>query len=361
MPNTASADRTTTPPDLEPMPPELTTIQPGGGPIMQVELAWGGVRRWWLKTFRKGYVERMRTLRKGDRNPTPHEVLDSRDVKYYQNQPGGYYWDRADDPFSGRDRLPFARWGLAELVFMTAVGVAVTVGFFALGFVDAIPLPLRYASEVLALAAAIATGLVVYFFRDPHREIPTQPGQIVSPADGTIAAVTEYEDHPFIGGPAVKIGIFLSVFNVHVNRWPMSGRVIGLAYKRGKYLNALKPESALENEQLHVRLETTDPADGPPRRMVIHLIAGLIARRIVCILKPGDALARGERIGMIKLGSRTEIVMPKEPGLRVLAQVGDKVHGGATVLAEYAAGNAATSQTSTEHEPKPGPPPVPVS
>lgn len=351
----------TTPVDLEPMPPELTTIQPGGGPVMQLELAWGGVRRWWLKTFRKGYVERMRMLRKGERNPTPHEVLDPRDVKYYQNQPGGYYWEQKDDPFTGRDQIPFARWGLAELVLMTLAGVVVTVGFLALGFVEEIPLLLRYALAILALGGAIATGLIVYFFRDPHRSVPVKPGQIVSPADGTIAAVSEYDDHPFVGGPAVKIGIFLSIFNVHVNRWPMTGRVVGLAYKRGKYLNALKPESVLENEQLHVRLETTDAADGPPRRMVIHLIAGLIARRIVCIVKPGDALTRGERIGMIKLGSRTEIVMPKEAGLRILAKVGDKVHGGATVLAEYAADRGGKIETSEAHIPQQGGPPVPIS
>ncbi|MGC1274117.1 MAG: phosphatidylserine decarboxylase [Planctomycetaceae bacterium] len=338
MPDSADSIYTAPPAsDLEPMPPELTTIQPGGGPIMRLELAWGGVRRWWLKTFRKRYVERMRSLRKGDRNPTPHEVLDPRDVKYYENQPGGYYWDKADDPFAGRDDLPFARWGLAELVVLMSLGVGVTIGLLLLAQLVALPIALRYLLLFAALAAAIVTGLIVYFFRDPHREVPRQPGQIVSPADGTVAAVSEYEHHPFIGGPAVKVGIFLSIFNVHVNRFPMTGRVVGLGYKRGKYLNALKPESALENEQLHVRLVTTDPADGPPRKMVIHLIAGLIARRIVCILKPGDHLDRGDRIGMIKLGSRTELVLPKEPGLKVLVKVGEKVHGGATVIAEYAA------------------------
>lgn len=335
MPRTAAPATPARPTDLEPMPPELTTIQPGGGPIMRLELAWGGIRRRWLKSFRKGYVTRMWSLRKGDRNPTPHEVLDPRDVKYYENQPGGYHWDKSDDPFLRRDGLPFARWGLAELVIFTVAGVVVTAAPLALASVPDVPVPVRGAAALLALASAIVTGLIVYFFRDPHREVPRGPGRIVSPADGTVAAVTEYEHHPFVGGPAVKVGIFLSIFNVHVNRFPLTGRVVGLAYKRGKYLNALKPESALENEQLHVKFVTTDPADGPPRRMVIHLIAGLIARRIVCVLKPGDELARGDRIGMIKLGSRTELVMPKEPGLRVLVTVGQTVHGGATVIAEY--------------------------
>lgn len=321
--------------DLEPMPAEVTTIQPGGGPIMRLELAWGRVRRGWLKSFRRGYVERMRSRRKGERNPTSHEVLDPRDVKYYENQPGGYYWEPEDDPFAWRSGLAFARWGLSELVVFTALGALATAVLLGVASAPGMPVAVRGVAAVLALAGAIKTGLIVYFFRDPHREIPRQPGQVVSPADGTIAAVTEYEHHPFVGGPAVKVGIFLSIFNVHVNRFPMTGRVIGIAYKRGKYLNALKPESALENEQLHVRLVTTDPADGPPRRMVIHLIAGLIARRIVCVLKPGDDVNRGERIGMIKLGSRTEIVMPKEPGLRVLVKVGEKVHGCSTMIAEY--------------------------
>ena len=348
MPDLAETTNTA-PADLESMPLELTTIQPGGGPIMRLELAWGGVRRWWLKTFRKRYVAKMASLRKGDRNPTPHEVLDPRDVKYYENQPGGYYWDKKDDPFTGRDRLPFARWGLAELVVFTLILVAVPLLLRIpvvwqvvniSGPIEQIELPswLWWANTITLAVQSVCLIVwlfIVYFFRDPHREPANEPGDIVSPADGTVAAISEYEHHPFIGGPAVKIGIFLSIFNVHVNRFPMTGRVVGLAYKRGKYLNALKPESALENEQLHVKLETTDPADGPPRRMVIHLIAGLIARRIVCILKPGDAMHRGDRIGMIKLGSRTELVMPKEPGLKVLVRVGEKVHGGSTVIAEY--------------------------
>lgn len=361
MPDTAATLATPAPPtlELEPMPPELTSIQPGGGPVMQLELAWGGVRRWWLRTFCKGYVERMRALRKGERNPTPGEVLDPRDVKYYENQPGAYYWDKADDPFSRRDHLPFARWGLAELVLMTGVGYGATVLLLALASSDSVHWVLRGLLAILGLAAAVVTGLIVYFFRDPERTIPRQPGRIVSPADGTIAEVSEYEHHPFVGGPAVKVGIFLSIFNVHVNRFPMTGRVVGLAYKRGKYLNALKPESALENEQLQVRLVTADPADGPPRRMVIHLIAGLIARRIVCVLKPGDAIGRGDRIGMIKLGSRTELVVPKEAGLRVLVRVGEKVHGGATVLAEYGGGEK--TEDRRQETGATGLPPFPLS
>ncbi len=211
----------------DPLPPELTSIQPGGGYVMRMELAWGGVRRWWLKTFRRGYVQRMQQLRRGRLNPTPHEVLDPRDVKYYVNQPDAFHWTREDDPFQWRDGLPFARWGLAELVLMTLAGVAICVACLLVSQLDSLPVALRYVLLALALAAAIVVGLIVYFFRDPNRSIPRSAGEIVSPADGTVSAVTEYEHHPFIGGPAVKVGIFLSIFNVHVNRFPMTGQVVG--------------------------------------------------------------------------------------------------------------------------------------
>ena len=349
--------------DLEPLPPELTSIQPGGGYVMRLELAWGHVRRAWLHAVGRRYIERMRRLRKGDRNPAPHEVLDPRDVKFYANQPGGYHWDEADDPYAWRGRLGFARWGLAELIVFATSGAIVTYGFFAPAYaVPQASIATRLFLLFLSFASLVVTALLVWFFRDPYREVPTKPGQVVSPADGTVAEVTELDHHPFVGGPAVKIGIFLSIFNVHVNRWPVAAKVVGLDYKPGKYLNALDPMSALVNDQLHVRLESTDPADGPPRRMAVHLIAGLIARRIVCVVKPGDELPRGHRIGMIKLGSRTEIVVPSESGLRVLAKRGDKVKGGFTVLAEYdAADGPGSSGENERHAPHPGPPPVPLS
>jgi phosphatidylserine decarboxylase len=154
----------------------------------------------------------------------------------------------------------------------------------------------------------------------------------VSPADGLLIAIDEIDHDEFVGGPAIQFGIFLSIFNVHINRAPVAGRVIGLRYRRGKFLNALRPESARENEQLAIRFQETA---APFRRYVVRQITGAIARRIVCTLKPGDAVGRGEKFGMIKLGSRTELVLPREAGLKVVAKVGDKVHAGSTVLAEF--------------------------
>ncbi|MGE3317188.1 MAG: phosphatidylserine decarboxylase family protein [Planctomycetaceae bacterium] len=316
---------------LEPMDPQLQNIQPGGGWIIHLEMAWGGLRRWYLKTFRKGYIARMRELRQGDFNGCPHEVLDPRDLKFHQNQ-GGYFWKREDDPFTWRDKIPFAREGLAELIVFSIL----TFGGAAVFAAIARSMPGGQIGMIIAWLAATALTvigiLIVWFFRNPKRPIPTEPGLVVSPADGKVVLIEEIEYDEFIGGPAVLIGIFLSIFNVHINRSPSAGRVIGLRYKPGKYLNALRPESARENEQLAVRMECEE---NPNRRMIIRQITGAIARRIVCRLKPGDSMQRGDIFGMIKLGSRTELVIPREPGLAIHTKVGEKVKAGASVLAAY--------------------------
>ena len=313
------------------MDAQLKDIQPGSGVVIHLEQAWGRIRRCWLSVFRRGYVRRMAACRKGEFNPCPHPVLDPRDLKFHRNQ-GGYFWDKADDPFTWRDQLPFARVGLAELLLMGGGFFAAAIGFgmwaaSAIGTTQVV-------AAVLAIAAAVVCILVAWFFRDPNRSIPTQPGIVVSPADGKIVEIEELDLHDFVGGPAVKIGIFLSIFNVHINRSPIAGRVIGLKYRPGKYLNALRPESARENEQLAVLLESSEP---PYRSMVIRQITGAIARRIVCWVKPGDKLDAGEQFGMIKLGSRTELVLPREAGFEIRTQLGNKVKAGTSILASYSA------------------------
>lgn len=319
---------------LEPMDPQLTWIQPGGGVICHLELAWGYVRRAWLKTFRRGYIKRMEATRRGDFNGCPHEVLDPRDVKFFRNQ-GGYYWDPADDPFRWRDKIPFARTGLCELIVFSAITFGPALGL-TLWLTCPCSAWLSLAARIVAwlgVATLTVIGLlIVWFFRNPPRAIPTAPGLVVSPADGKVVVIEEIEHDEFLGGPAVLIGIFLSIFNVHINRAPVAGRVIGLRYKPGKYLNALRPESARENEQLAVRMQETE---FPYRRYIVRQITGAIARRIVCWLKPSDHLARGEQFGMIKLGSRTELVLPREAGLKLKVQLGDNVKAGTSILAEY--------------------------
>jgi phosphatidylserine decarboxylase len=314
------------------MDPQLTTIQPGGGYVIKLELFWGRLRRAYLKTFRRGYVERMSQLRKGDENRCPHEVLDPRDLKFHRNQ-GGWHWEPADDPFAWRERVPFARVGLAELLMFSLLffGGAGLLSWLTawLGWTG----PPAIVSWLATTALTVCGILIVWFFRDPPRTIPKGDHLVVSPADGKVVEIVELEHDEFVGGPAVQIGIFLSIFNVHINRAPFAARVVGLRYRPGKCLNALRPESARENEQLAIRLEGNH---APHRRMVVRQITGAIARRIVCWLKPGDDLAAGEQFGMIKLGSRTEIVLPKEDGLQLRVKLGDKVKAGSTVFAEYA-------------------------
>jgi phosphatidylserine decarboxylase len=303
----------------EPLPGNLTSVQPGGGKCYQIELAWGRWRRWWLRTFRRGYVERMAALRHGSADGTSHEILDPRDLKYCRNQ-CDCDWDVSADPFRWRERLPFARWGLAEMQLMgwPLLAAAIAAGWYW---------------WPLAIVVALLLAFVLYFFRDPRRTVPCEPGLLVSPADGTVAEVTELAQDDFIGGPAVRIGIFLSVFNVHINRSPAEARVIRLRYHPGAFLNALDPISAIRNENLWIGLEEEQ---APHRRLIVRQIAGLIARRIVCNLRPGEVVPRGHKFGMIKLGSRTELILPIEDHLQVLAQVGQKVHGGVTILARYA-------------------------
>lgn len=295
---------------------------------MRLELAWGGFRRWYLKTFRSGYVARMRAVRRGEPAGCPHEVLDPRDLKFYRNQTT-CHWDPAHDPFRWRDRLPFVRVGLCEL-FLIAGGFFVLTGVLAWFYPYAAIVPF-----VLGLC-------VVWFFRNPRRVAPVGPGVVVSPADGKIVHIEELAHDPDVGGPALLIGIFLSVFNVHANRAPVASRVLGLKYRRGKFLNALLAASVRENEQLAVRIqETSAPGSQTPgRQMVVRQIAGAIARRIVCWIKPGDELGIGEQFGMIKLGSRTELVMPLEPGLEIVVKLGQNVKAGTSVLARYAASHA---------------------
>lgn len=312
---------------LETIDPQITSIQPGGGICMRLELAWGHLRRFYLKTFRYSYVSRMADLRQGTKNVCPHEVLDPRDVKFYRNL-GGYFWDRKDDPFAWRDQLPFARTGLTELWMIP-------------GFFFVLALLVHYIHWLLPIVPLFLAACIIYFFRNPYRIVPRSPGLVVSPADGKVTHIEEIAHDEFIGGPAVMIGIFLSVFNVHINRTPVPARVIGIRYRKGKFLNAMRPESSRENEQLALRIEENR---APYRRMIVRQITGAIARRIVCWVKPGDELDGGEQFGMIKLGSRTELVLPREAALQIMVEVGQNVKAGSSIIARYSV-PPAVSQT----------------
>jgi len=179
----------------------------------------------------------------------------------------------------------------------------------------------------LALLAAILLGWVCYFFRDPER-IPDSTGalDILSPADGRVTAIDQVNEPDFIHGPAWRISIFLSLFDVHVQRSPYTGVVRFLHYQPGDFAPAFLKDTH-SNEANLIGLETAHGS------LLVKQIAGILARRIICWFGPGDALAAGQRLGLIKFGSRVDLFLP--PGVEVLAYVGQQVYGGQTVVARW--------------------------
>jgi phosphatidylserine decarboxylase len=316
-------------PALTPAP--ITSTQPGGGLCMSLELTWGRFRRAWLRRFRPGYVRAMAAKRQGECPNCPHDIIDPRDLKFFRNV-CGYWFREEDDRFRWRGRLRLARAGLAELLFFSTLLV--------LPLALCVVLALLWQPWCWLPVPILAAGwlFVVSFFRDPERVIPADPLAVLSPADGTITHVGEVEEEDFPGGRAFRIGIFLSVFNVHVNRLPRSGRVLGVRYFPGRFLDARAAGCHKVNEQLWI-----DLGEGPPGRLVrVKQIAGAVARRIVCWLRPGEEVRAGDRLGMIKFGSRTELYLPAEVVGEVLVKVGDKVKGGSTILLRVKADNGAS-------------------
>ena len=190
-----------------------------------------------------------------------------------------------------------------------------------LGVVAVLVWLLTHSSALTALPILLAV-FFLWFFRDPARRIPAGPGEIVSPADGV---VTEAEWIETTAGSRLRLSIFLNVFDVHVNRAPVAGVVKAVEYREGGFLNAMKPESVIMNEQTLVVI------DAGGYEVSYKQIAGLLARRIVCPVKVGDRLERGQRVGMIKFGSRTDVLMPADAVPKVKA--GARVRGGSTILA----------------------------
>ncbi|MCI0680566.1 MAG: phosphatidylserine decarboxylase family protein [Gemmataceae bacterium] len=294
-------------------------VQPGGGWCCALEQAWGRLRRWWLRTLFPGYVRRMEANRQGACPGCPHDIVDPRDLKHLRNV-CGYWWRPEDDPFAWRGRLGFARHGLAELLIFTVVLLLLGGVFATLGAMT------HYLFWILAAATGIVWLEIVWFFRDPERAIPADADALVSPADGTVTNVEEIDEPGF--GRALRISIFLSIFNVHVNRLPRAGRITQVRYFPGAFLDARNPDSAVRNEQLWIDMEEA----GTNRPIRVKQISGAIARRIVCWLKAGDLVQQGERLGMIKLGSRTDVLIPAGQARAICVKVGDQVKGGTTIL-----------------------------
>lgn len=194
--------------------------------------------------------------------------------------------------------------------------------YYGLAFIAAAVMVGWFTQPAWALVPALLAFFFLWFFRDPERAIPDTPGALVSPGDGKVTDVSIVTVN---GKKQTRISIFLSVFDVHVNRSPIAGVVREIRYQRGKYLNAMNAASAEQNEQNIVRVE------GDGQVVVFKQIAGLLARRIVFNPKLGDRLERGQRVGLIKFGSRVDILFDSTAAVQV--KVGDRVRGGASVLA----------------------------
>ncbi len=213
--------------------------------------------------------------------------------------------------------MNFAREGL---LFIAIAAVIAAGGF---GFaISRRSWGLWLAALVLLLIAL----WVAYFFRDPERTGDRGPSLIVSPADGKLIMITEVDEPTFVKGRAIRISIFMNVFNVHVNRYPVDGVVKYVHYNKGRFFNAAAEKSSLENEQMSVGIETGQ------HRVLVRQIAGLIARRIVTYSKVGETVKQGDRMGIIRFGSRVDVFIAV--GSTLSAKVGDITVAGVTILAE---------------------------
>jgi phosphatidylserine decarboxylase len=219
-------------------------------------------------------------------------------------------------------RFPFATYGRFDLYVSTSIclGVAGACAWFAGDVGGWLYVP--------AAAAVVVWLVLVNFFRDPERTTPRGEFLVIAPADGVVKDVGDVEEPKFIGGMASRVGIFLSPLDVHVNRMPMDCTVVQVIYVKGKMLKAYDPLAITENEAASACLEVL----GGRSKMIVRQVTGALARRIVCPVLPGERYEAGQRYGMIKLGSRTEVWVPKTMPVRWNVKVGDRVRAGETVL-----------------------------
>jgi len=213
-------------------------------------------------------------------------------------------------------KSPFARGSESTLLL---TGLILTLAAWARG-----RLP-RPAGTLLLLLLAPLSALILFFFRDPDRPIPGGEGLVVAPADGEIVAVDRVDEPLFIEGPAVRIGIFMSIWDVHVNRVPLAGEVRLVRHVPGRFLQAFRPEAAEVNEHLLTGIETGRG------RVLVKQIAGILARRCVGYVSVGEPVQRGQRLGLIRFSSRVDVYLP--PGARPCVGLGDRVQAGSSTLA----------------------------
>lgn len=215
--------------------------------------------------------------------------------------------------------MKFAREGYAYIAFACVLAIAVQQFAFRTG---------HWALWLLAAVLFVIAGWVAWFFRDPARSGPRGDDVVIAPADGRVVLIREVDEPSFVQGPTLCVSIFMNIFSVHVNRYPVNGTVRFVEHKAGKFLNAITEQSSLENEQASVGIETRGG------RLLLRQIAGLIARRIITDSKVGDHAVQGARFGLIQFGSRVDVFLPPQAALQV--KLGDHTKAGATVIATLA-------------------------
>ncbi len=222
-------------------------------------------------------------------------------------------------------KIGLTKYGLPQVVVFPVVLLIVMAACLFAG------LP-GWAVAVIEAVLGIVLLWVLSFFRDPYRVAPNEKNILLSPADGTITDIETVEEKDFIAGQSIRIGIFLSIFNVHINRSPCDVEVKKITYKPGQYKNAMNAQSGRVNESNDLWLLRTQ---APNDKLIVRQISGAIARRIVCKTAEKQKLAAGEKFGMIKFGSRTELYLPASGKAHVLVKKGDKVKAGGTTLVRY--------------------------
>lgn len=236
-------------------------------------------------------------------------------------------------------RIPLTKYGWPQVVVYPIL-LVVAMGIYAFvalryfpGWAKQPPWALLTVWFV-EFAFLVVLVWALMFFRDPNRDVPDDKSLLVAPADGKVTDVETMDRSEFTDGPTLRIGIFLSIFNVHINRAPCNVKVEQITYRKGRFINAMNPLSGKVNESNTLTVVRTDE---PRDRLVVRQVSGAIARRIVCETREGHELSQGQTFGMIKFGSRTELYVPATEQIECMVRIGDTVKAGITPLLRYAA------------------------
>jgi phosphatidylserine decarboxylase len=234
-------------------------------------------------------------------------------------------------------RIPLTKYGWPQVAVYPIIVAIVMVAyvFIARPYLPDWATGSSWALLTFWLVELILLAVLVWmlmFFRDPDREVPQDAALLLAPADGKVTDIENMDACEFTDGPALRIGIFLSIFNVHINRAPCNAKVEAITYRKGRYMNAMNPLSGKVNESNTLAMVRTDE---PRDRLIVRQVSGAIARHIVCETRQGHQLAQGQKFGMIKFGSRTELYVPGGEQVNCLVRIGDIVKAGITPLVRY--------------------------